>query len=224
MYKNKELFDKIVCDIMNDPYFAEFKFSKRDKVIYKRFNGIKHYIALRTWPSYDTPDQLVISPIYLVKFDVVLKWFRRFSVRSIQDQRDSFDEGCSGSQLSKQDEFTFNKNGSNYDSEIKNLIDTMIYCCKIVFVVYDSLEGYYDMDIIPLLNREWEIPQVGGDRVFKYLALCKLVAPENYEKLKSIIVPQFERLYKRGEPNVKYYYPRLNEILSYLENNDIRKG
>lgn len=89
---------------------------------------------------------------------------------------------------------------------------------------YATLQDYYEMNVVPLLNQNNKIPDTGAEWTFQYLALCKLVAPDKYDELKSIIVPQFTKLYKQGEPNVKYYYPRLNEILSYLENNDIRKG
>ena len=100
----------------------------------------------------------------------------------------------------------------------------MILCCDKIMHDYATLQDYYEMNVVPLLNQNNEIPDTGAEWTFQYLALCKLVAPDKYDELKSIIVPQFTKLYKRGEPNVKYYYPRLNEILSYLENNDIRKG
>ena len=75
--------------------------------------------------------------------------------------------------------------------------------------------------ILPVLNNDVSLPNVGSDWVFIYLTLCGIVNPQNYFHLKKIILAHVDEMYKKGEPNILDYYDRLDVILYYLENNVI---
>ena len=49
---------------------------------------------------------IIIYPIYMVRFDILLKWFERYSFKSLQDQRDNSSVNFSGKMLERQDNFT----------------------------------------------------------------------------------------------------------------------
>lgn len=49
------------------------------------------------------------------------------------------------------------------------------------------------------------------------LTLCKIVNPNKYSRLKEIILDRIRFLNKREEPNVAYYYDKIDDILRYLE-------
>lgn len=98
------------------------------------------------------------------------------------------------------------------------MLTTLIQCSDYVFSTYSSLTDFYINDIQPILDGEAELPDVGANWVFIDLTLCKLVRPDNYHRLKRILLDQVEFMYNRGEPNIKEYYDQLDEILLYLEN------
>lgn len=68
-----------------------------------------------------------------------------------------------------------------------------------------------------MLNGETELPDVGADWIFIDMALCKLVAPANFHKLKQIILSHVEKMYAHQEPNILDYYNRFEDIFHYLE-------
>ena len=84
---------------------------------------------------------------------------------------------------------------------------------------YETLEDYYRLDIKPILNGEQELPDVGADWIFIDLTLAHHVCPDKYPEFKSKILDHIDWMYSREEPNVECYYDRLNEIISYMENN-----
>ena len=139
---------------------------------------------------------IVIYPIYGVRFDVLSKWFENFSVKNIQDQRDRPSIAFTGNMLSMQDKFYFRLD-------------------------YSSLDKLYNKTILPILNGKANLPDVGADWIFIDLALCKLVNPTNFDKLKQIILSHVKIMYERKEPNILDYYDQLEHIFHYLEYNKI---
>lgn len=45
----------------------------------------------------------------------------------------------------------------------------------------------------------------------------QIVNPNNYSRLKEIILDRIRFLNKREEPNVAYYYDKIDDILRYIE-------
>ncbi len=71
---------------------------------------------------------------------------------------------------------------------------------------------------MPILNGEVSLPDVGANfGSFIDLALCKIVNPSNFHKLKQIILSHVRKMYMCKEPNILYYYDNLEDILQHLE-------
>ena len=139
---------------------------------------------------------IVIYPIYGVRFDVLSKWFENFSVKNIQDQRDRPSIAFTGNMLSMQDKFYFRLDKNGYSDDFNNFRVNLEKCAM-------------------------NLPDVGADWIFIDLALCKLVNPTNFDKLKQIILSHVKIMYERKEPNILDYYDQLEHIFHYLEYNKI---
>lgn len=79
---NKSLIDKIIEEIKTDSFFEKFKYKRSEMAMYRNFNAAYLYIGLEHWRDYDT-EELVISPIYGKHFNVLTKWFEKFSFKTL---------------------------------------------------------------------------------------------------------------------------------------------
>lgn len=213
-------FDKIIKDLAQIDFFSEYKFRKRDSsFIFKTKEG-KLFIELDHWTD-ATTSSLIVYPIYGVRFDILSKWFEKFSLKSLQDQRDRASIAFSGDMLSMQDKFHFRMDERYYKDQFNNFQSKLIKSAEYVFREYSSLDKLYNKTIIPILNEEATLPDIGADWIFIYLALCKLVEPNSFQKLKQIILTHTKKMYDHQEPNILDYYDQLENIINYLESNQI---
>lgn len=208
-------YDKIVNDLAQLDFFSGYKFRKKDHSLFFKTESGKQFIELDHWRDRDT-SSLVIYPVYGVRFDILHKWFEKFSVKTLQDQRDKASISFSGSMLGLQDELNFDTNGDGYSNEYENF-QIILKCAEYVFSEYSSLDKLYNKTILPVLDGETELPDVGADWIFIDMALCKLVAPANFDMLKQIILSHVEKMYAHQEPNILDYYDRFEDIFHYLE-------
>lgn len=213
-----KLFEQIITDLKNSNFFSEFKFRKRDSSLLRKTSEGIQYVQLDHWYDHEM-SSLVIYPIYGVRFDVLLKWFEKFSVKTLQDQRDRPSISFTGNMLSQQDKFYFPLTTDNYNQEFDNLETHLINCSEYVFSTYSSLSALYNREIEPILHGSSKLPDVGADWIFIDLALCKLVKPQNLQTLKQIIFDHAKQMYENQEPNIMDYYDRLEDIFHYLETN-----
>ena len=84
----------------------------------------------------ETTSSLVIYPIYGVRFDILSKWFEKFSMKKLQDQRDRASIAFSGDMLSMQYKFYFNLNGEKYATDFNELQAKIQKCAEYVFSEY----------------------------------------------------------------------------------------
>lgn len=215
----KTYFDKIATELMEDPYFQKFKFRKRDSSLIQKTQYGRNIIHLEHWSCFNI--SLTIRPYYGIRFDKLCKWFEKFSFKTIADQRNGDYVGFYGDMLGKQQiyEFPYYETEPSLKKEVKKLKEDIIECSKHVFEEYDTLEKAYHKKITPILEGKQNLPRVGADWFFENLTLCKITHPENYKKLKDIHLRHAAEMNKREEPNMSIYYPRLNEILLYMEEN-----
>lgn len=211
-------FDQVASELLEDHYFQKFKFRKYDSSLIQKTKHCIQIINLEHWNCFNI--SLSIRPHYGVRFELLCKWFEKFSFKSLKDQRNGCYVGFNGQMLGKQNtyEFPYYEAGQIYKDELKKLRDDIIECSEYVFDEYSTLEKAYQNKITPILEGKQKLPGVGADWFFENLTLCKIVHPENYETLKSIHLKHAEKMYERGEPNISAYYERLPEILEYLEN------
>ncbi len=218
----KTYFDQIASELLEDPYFQKFKFRKRDSSLIQKTVYGRQIIQLEHWNCLNI--SLTIRPYYGVRFDVLCKWFEKFSFRTLSDQRDDDYIGFSGKMLGKESmyEFPYYETGPIYKSELKKLRDDIIECSEYVFSEFDTLEKAYKKKIIPILEGKQSLPIVGAEWLFENLTLCRILHPEKYDQLKAIHLKHAEEMNRRGELNISEYFPRLDEILTYMENQDFK--
>ena len=217
---NNNLFSKIVEGLLLDPFFSDYKYRKKGCRLIKTNSDGFDAIVLHNWDGYDLKRDcraLVIEPIYLKRFDILHKWFEKHSFKSLTDQRDSYSIGFDGKMLNDFSEFYFKLEGIDFEQDFALMKSKIINYSHQVFNNYNSLSKLYDKEIVPILENDRALPNVGADWVFEYLKLVRIVSPENYEKVKTIILKQVELLNSKGEPNIIEYYPKLSNILFTLE-------
>lgn len=217
----KELFTRIVSDLHSDSYLCIFKFTKSNSKFSIKDGEVRKSIEMNHWSDLD---ELVIRPIYGVKFDVLNDWFSLFNFYSKADQKandDVFYGEIKGLTSAPWNEYVFRKDGIDYQASIELLRTDLINCSKFVFDNNDTLEKLFVNEVKPILDgtRKLGIKDLGANWIFKYLRLCRLVNPDSYLQLKDILIRHFEFMKSLDEPNVMKYAPKLNEILNYIETN-----
>lgn len=209
---NKELFLTVVERLKAEPFLNGFKFRKRDYSFIQQVEGLRRHIELDHWTKNGV---LIVYPIYMVRFDILLKWFEPYNVKSRQTQQDNPSVGFTGNMLGRRDKFTISE--ANLDCDYSKLCVTLADCSGIVFQSYTSLRDMFDREIIPILEGKRALPDVGADWAFKYLTLTRIVSPEDYPAVKELVLAQVQKMANRHEPNIIDYISRLDEIISVME-------
>ena len=209
---NQELFQLIVERLKTEPFLKGFKFRKRDSSFIQQEGGLRRHIELDHWTK---DGVLIVYPIYMVRFDILLKWFEPYNVKSRQAQQDNPSIGFTGNMLGRQDKFMISE--ANLECDYSKLCGTLADCSGIVFQSYTSLRDMFNREIIPILEGKRALPDVGADWAFKYLTLTRIVSPEDYPAGKELVLAQVQKMANRHEPNVIDYFSRLDEIINVME-------
>lgn len=209
---NRELFLTVVERLKAEPFLKGFKFRKRDYSFIQQVEGLRRHIELDHWTKGGV---LIVYPIYMVRFDILLKWFEPYNVKSRQTQQDNPSVGFTGNMLGRRGKFTISE--ANLECDYSKLCVTLADCSGIVFQAYTSLRDMFDREIIPRLEGKRALPDVGADWAFKYLTLTRIVSPEDYPAVKELVLAQVQKMANRHEPNVIDYFSRLDEIISVME-------
>ncbi len=208
----KELFLTLVERLKTEPFLNGFKFRKRDSSFIQQEGGLRRHIELDHW---NKEGVLIVYPIYMVRFDILLKWFEPYNVKSPQTQQDNPSIGFTGNMLGRQDKFRITE--STFEQDYTTLRDSLAECSDIVFSSYNSLSDMYDRVIIPILEGKRALPDVGADWAFKYLTLTRIVSPKDYAAVKALVLAQVHKMANRHEPNIMDYISRLDEIVNVME-------
>ena len=209
---NTEIFNAIVERLKTEPFLSGFKFRKRDSTFFRQDGDLRQSIELDHWAKFGL---LIIYPIYGVRFDILLKWFEVYSLKTLQAQRDTPSVDFTGNMLHKNDKFAITED--DFEQRYITLRDLLEECTNMVFSAYTSLQNMYNLEIIPILKGKKQLPDVGADWVFRNLTLTRIVSPHDYEKMKTLILSQVRFMAGRNEPNIIEYIPRLDEIISTME-------
>ena len=209
---NTSIFNAVIERLKNESFLTGFKFRKRDSSFLKQDGDLRQSIELDHWSKYGL---LIIYPIYGVRFDILLKWFEVYSLKTLQAQRDTPSVDFTGNMLHKNDKFAITED--DFEQRYITLRDLLEECTNMVFSAYTSLQNMYNLEIIPLLDGKKQLPDVGADWVFRNLTLTWIVSPYDYEKVKALILSQVRFMARRNEPNIIEYIPRLDEIISTME-------
>lgn len=212
---SKELLEKIISLLSADDFFRDFKFRKSDCSFISKKGGLKNIVEIQHWTKYD---ELVLYPSFCAHFDVLLNWFKKYSFKTVQDQKLAYNFGFESCMLGyKSSYYKFGLDGMDFNSSFNSFKKELIECSNWVFTNYATLDLAYQQEIIPLLNGEKEMPDGGIEWAFIDLTLCRIVSPQNYDVFKKMILERIEFLHGRNEPNLAHYYDKLDEIISYME-------
>lgn len=222
---SSDFVDAIVQRLLEDSFFCDYKFRKRDCVLRKSTELGCDIIELQFWKGFDlsrNQEALIVKPLYLKRFDVVHQWFEEFSFKSKQDQRDNYSIGFDGKMLGKKSEFCFLLNGKSFNSDFENLKKEIFSCANIVFSHFTAVEDLYEYYVDPIFNGKVKLPDVGADWIFEYLLITKLVNNDMFEPLLERLVLHARKMYEREEPNIMEYYPKFEEIVDHLRSLKIK--
>lgn len=211
-----KLFETLVSDIMADPFFSDYKFKKNDNMLYRCDGDSRICIKLQHWSDYG---ECRIYVSYGRRFEILTKWFEKYSFKSLKAQRYNDNVYYDNTYYGLDDDIYFDYNFSDYEERICKLIPMLKENLTSFLKKYSTLEDFYNADVLPVIANGKELPDVGADWIFIYLTLGFLVDKDNYPTLKKKILERVEWMHGREEPNIAYYYDRMDEIISYMENN-----
>lgn len=216
--------EKIANYLLEDEFFSGFKLRKQDAELIRRLPIGYEIVELQNWIDTDSSSGkkvLIVHPLYLTRFNILHKWFEKFSFKTLSDQRGSYSIGFDGSMLDTKNEYHFPVS-DNIFPQLDTFRNDIITNAKDVFNKFKDLSDLYKYLVYPVIAGEKAAPDVGADWVFQYLLLTKIVDKRNYKKAKIVIMDRVEELQNRGEPNIERYYEKLDDILFYLENENIK--
>lgn len=212
--------NNIATYLLDDEFFENFKLRKKDSSIIKQNSSGFEKVELQNWidTNHSVSEKgLVILPVYSKRFDILHKWFERFSFKTISDQRDTYSIGFEGQMLGKKNEYYFALSES-FRPEWEIFRNDVVANANAIFDKFTSLADLYEYLVYPVITEEKLPPNVGADWVFEYLLLTKIADKKNYGRAKKVILDRVEEMNKRGEPNIARYYDNLEKILLHLEN------
>lgn len=225
MNKNDVL--KIMETIFSDSYFHNWAIRKSDNaIISKTEYGYKRVIF---WyhNGYDLKRDdlaLEVRPTYAIRFNVLHKWFEKYSKRQLKDQRDDSSVGFVGRMIGAKDEFCFLENRTEYEKDLRELYIEVVENSKLIFNKYSSLHDYYRYIVEETVNGKREFPDQGIEWAMRFLIGTKIEAPSDYQRVKEAVLQKIEIMKDRNEPNIMMYYDDLPMILEDLESTDFLSG
>ena len=215
----RELFKTIVSDILSDDFFSDCKFVKSENTFVIRDGEKFVSTELDHWRDYED-ESCVIRPVYGRRFDILAKWFEKYDViiplklQRLSPQIMRYNNGTEDER-----EITFKYDFSDYEEKFPQLCSTLKENLSDMCDEYATLNDFYNKIVVPQIKGEEELPEAGADWIFIYLTLGFLVDKDNYPTLKKKVLERAEWLLHHHELNVAKYYDRMDEIISYMENN-----
>lgn len=183
----------IALYILEDARMSDFSYRHQDNSLIRK--GVVGFekIELRSWVDQGKEkDRLVILPVYSKRFNVLHEWFEPFSFKKLSVQRNQASIAFEGSMLDEKNECRlFIEQDINY--EIDQLKENVVRISQNVFDELSDLNSLYHNVIIPVLDGDIELPNVGVDWAFRYLLLARLVGSCSYPKLEKLILNQLEK-------------------------------
>ena len=218
---------KMMEKVASDPLFVQFGIKKSDhSIICKSEKGWKQ-VRFDYYNSYDrSRDDLAlrVRPVYEIRFHILHKWFEKYCQRSISDQRTDDSICFTNDMIGGVEEFFFLESRKEYNKDLDAMHNEVVKNAKMVFSKFSTLNDIYDYKILSVIRGEKEFPDVSFEWVIQYLILSRIVAPQDYEIVKRLILERVDYMYGRKEPNVEKYYDSLPEIMKDLEETDFTTG
>jgi hypothetical protein len=220
----KGLFDTIISDLRSDDFFSDSKFVRAYNTLILRNRDGFVAVDLQHWRDFEDYDDesetesCAIRPVYGRHFDILNKWFEKFSFKELNDQRYGFD--IMRYNISEEEQIVYIKyDFSNYEEKFQKLSSILKSNITEISESYATLNDFYNKIVVPKITGDEDLPDIGADWIFEYLTSGYLLDRENYPALKAKILERVEWMHGWNEPNVEHYYDRMDEIISYMEDN-----
>ena len=84
------------------------------------FYRIEFYLHGNSYDLTRDREASSIRPVYGVRFDILAKWFEKFSFKSLTDQRDNSTVMAEGNMLNRENEFRFLDSGQDFEKDYLN--------------------------------------------------------------------------------------------------------
>src|SRR6185436_13197432 len=136
----------ILPRLQNEDNFLKFKFIKSQTAFRQKTDFGFYNIEIYSHKSYDlNRDQpaLEIHPVYGVRFDLVTKWYEKFSFKSLSDQRNNSTVGADGKTLDTVDKFYFLDSRTELDNEFSIFCSSISNISTDYFSKYKTLDDYF---------------------------------------------------------------------------------
>ena len=220
----------IIPKLNNEDYFKSFKYRKSDNTLTLKtkegFNQIEFYSKRTVDKRKGDHSQygefaIEIEPVYGIRYNILSKWFEKYSFKSLSDQGNNITIMANGIDFNSQKEFYFLENGKFFNEDYFNFKKQITDNSILYFDKYKSVEDYYKFEIIPIFNNQKKILDCGSDWIFEYLTAVKLFDKNRFQEMVSILKKQIEYMNSRNEPNVAKYNGKFDEIFDYLYNLDL---
>ena len=193
----------ILPRLQNEDYFLKFKFIKSQTAFRQKTDFGFYNIEIYSHKSYDLnrdKPALEIHPVYGVSFDLVTKWYEKFSFKSLSDQRNNLTVAADGKTLNTVDKFYFLDSRTELDNEFSIFCSSVRNISTDYFSKYKTLDDYFANDVLPVLNRERKMHDVGADWIFEYLAAVKLFRFDRFDEMTKLLKNQIEFMKNSNEP------------------------
>jgi len=228
--ERQALKQKVFDALLVQPIFQEFKYIKsQGGIVHKTKFGFQRVAMYFHWDSYNRERQEFAFKImhigYGIRFNVLKKWFEKFSFKTLKDQRDNYVLGRTARMLKPfsvyPDSYTFLYSGEDFDENLAKMVKEITEVATYFFEKYRTIENIYKDLVVPILEGKSDLPDKGAgvDWIFEYLTISRLVDIGNYEKLKQILLKHIVFLNEPPypNPNIVQYNDKLDEIFEYLE-------
>lgn len=220
----------IIPKLNNEDYFKSFKYRKSDNTLILKtkegFNQIEFYSKRTVDKRKGDHSQygefaIEIEPVYGIRYNILSKWFEKYSYMSLSDQRNNPTIMANGLNLRKQRDFIFLENGSDFKNDYQYFKNEIVENSILYFEKFKTLDNYYRFEVLPVFENNKILPNFGDDWIFEYLTAVKLFDKNRFQEMVSILKKQIEYMNSRNEPNVAKYNGKFDEIFDYLYNLDL---
>ena len=223
----KELLDRIFERLKEENCLKGFKLKRSESVFIRRKNsgfdqrGFGHYVTVK---SHSEPDLGLNLRLYFTnRYDILHTWFERYDMYQIESLRSESSFWYTPKNLGLDDMNFFSFDGDDFETAYDSFLNEIITGADYFFNRANSLKKCYENYIVPAIKDGSSVlPDYNESWAFIYLALAKIVAPENYALIKSLIMERVDYMIKRNEPNIILYKDTMPEICAFLESIDFR--
>ena len=218
------VYERIVELLKEEPLLKDFKYVKSKSIFVKKVDNI-HYI-LDLYHVFTFNYWVNVYPTTAIRYDILHKWYEKFSFRTVRDQRNSCTCGTGywPQRLGLEECYSFLYSEEDFDEVYPQLLQTVRCLIQETFPKFTSLKDFYDRVIAPVLTGESDLPNLSADWVFEYLSATRIVAPDKYEEVKKVVMSHVKEMTAKGEPNIMEYVGKWDEIFAYLESLDFSSG